>query len=48
MSEPHTFFGDSVNMRAFVKVAAFNTEILPAEVVGKDEDDVGFLGFAYE
>ena len=48
MSEPHAFIGDSVDMRAFVKIAAFNTEIFPAEVVGKNEDDVGFLGFAHE
>ena len=43
VGKPHVGAGETVELRGFVEGAALDSEIAPAEVVGEDEDDVGFL-----
>ena len=49
LRESHAFFGNAVDMRAFVKVASLNTQISPAKVIGQYKDYVRLsLGEQYE
>ena len=42
LGEAHALIGDAVNMGCLMKGGAFAGHILDAEVVGKDEEEVGF------
>jgi hypothetical protein len=41
VGERHALAGEGVEVRGFVEVGALPADVLPAEVVGEDEDDVG-------
>jgi hypothetical protein len=42
MAEDHALASQSVEIRSLAEIRPRKTSLLPAEVIGKDEDDIGF------
>ncbi len=45
VGEPHPLPGQAVDVRRLVELAAVAAHVGPAQVVGKDEDDIRYTGF---
>jgi hypothetical protein len=41
IGKPHTLFGKAVQIGRFVKGAAVTAQLVPAQVIGQDKDNIG-------